>query len=63
MALDPILKEVRHIREEYARQFNGDVSAMMNDLRQRHAQSDRESITRSPRRLKSKNVASKEDHG
>jgi len=50
MVLDPILSEVRRIREEYAQQFNGDIRAMMDDLRRRHAESDRESVTREPKR-------------
>jgi len=49
MVLDPILSEVRRVREEYAQQFNGDVRAMMDDLRRRHAESDRESVTREPK--------------
>ena len=49
MALDPILAEVRRIRERYAEQFHGDVRAMMDDLRRRHAESDRESVTREPK--------------
>ena len=49
MALDPILAEVRRIREHYAEQFHGDVQAMMDDLRRRHAESDRESVTREPK--------------
>jgi len=49
MALDPILSEVRRIREEYAQQFNGDVRAMMDDLRRRHAESGRKSVTRQPK--------------
>ena len=49
MALDPILSEVRRVREEYAQQFNGDVRAMMDDLRRRHAESDRQSVSREPK--------------
>lgn len=49
MALDPILSEVRRIREQYAQQFNGDVRAMMDDLRRRHTESDRKSVTRQPK--------------
>ncbi len=49
MTLDPILTEVRRIREQYAEQFHGDVQAMMNDLRRRHTESDRESATREPK--------------
>lgn len=53
MALDPVLAEIRRIREEYAEQFHGDVRAMMDDLRRRHAESDRKSVTRKPRLKKS----------
>jgi len=49
MVLDPILSEIRRIREEYAQQFDGDVRAMMDDLRRRHAESDRQSVTRQPK--------------
>ena len=49
MVLDPVLTEVRRIREEYAQQFNGDVRAMMEDLRCRHAKSDHESAARKPK--------------
>lgn len=49
MALDPILAEVRRIRENYAEQFHGDARAMMSDLRERHAESDRKSVTRQPK--------------
>ena len=31
---DPIVEEVRTHRQEYARQFNGDLDAMVADLRE-----------------------------
>ena len=49
MALDQILLEVRRVREEYAQKFNGDVHAMMDDLRRRHAESSRQSVSREPK--------------
>jgi hypothetical protein len=49
MALDPILSEVRRIREAYAQQFHGDVRAMMDDLRRRHARSNRQSVSLGPK--------------
>ena len=49
MNLDPILSEVRRVREAYAQQFNGDVRLMMNDLRKRHSESDRQSASREPK--------------
>ncbi len=32
---DPIVEEVRRIRDDYARQFNYDVRAMCEDLRKK----------------------------
>jgi hypothetical protein len=49
MPLDPVLAEVRRIREEYAAQFHGDIHALMDDLRRRHAKSGRKSVTRPPK--------------
>jgi len=49
MTLDPVLSEVRRIREKYAEQFHGDVHAMMEDLRRRHAESAQRSVTREPK--------------
>ncbi|NQT36596.1 MAG: hypothetical protein HQ581_03855 [Planctomycetes bacterium] len=63
MALDPILLEVRRIREEYAEQFKGDVRAMMDDLRRRHAESDRPSVSLTPKPRRKTPVASNENDG
>jgi len=63
MALDPILSEVRRVREAYAQQFNGDVRAMMDDLRRRHAESKRKSITRQPKIRPKTSVTSRENGG
>jgi hypothetical protein len=54
---DPILSEVRRTREQYAQQFNGDVRAMMDDLRRRHAESDRQSVSRQPKVRRRKSPA------
>jgi hypothetical protein len=35
---DPIVEEVRRVREEYAKQFDYDVRAMADDLRKREQQ-------------------------
>jgi len=37
MSEDPIVSEVRQIREKLARQFNFDVHAIFEDLRKRQA--------------------------
>ena len=63
MPLDPIQSEVRRIREEYAQQFNGDVRAMMDDLRRRHAESDRQSVTRRPKVRRKTPAASNKNRG
>jgi hypothetical protein len=63
MALDPVLSEVRRIREEYAQQFNGDVRAMMDDLRRRHAESGRESVCREPKIRRKSAVTSTKSGG
>ncbi len=59
MTLDPIVSEVRRIREAYAQQFISDVSAMMDDLRRRHRESDRKSATRKPKPRRKTPVSSK----
>jgi len=52
MKLDPILAEVRRIREEYASQFRGDVHAMMDDIRRRQRETNRQAVTLEPKRVK-----------
>jgi hypothetical protein len=51
MKLDPVLAEVRRIREEYALKFNGDIKAMMDDMRQRQLASGRETVALPPKRI------------
>ena len=46
---DPIISEIWRIREEYSRQFDGDLRAMMDDLRRRHDEFGRKSATRQPK--------------
>ena len=62
MVLDAILSEVRRIREEYAQQFDGDVRAMMDDLRRRHAESDRQSVSRRPKVRRRKTPAASNEN-
>ena len=50
MTKDPIVEEVRRIREEYARQFNYDLERICRDLREREKASGRKMVSRSPRR-------------
>ena len=41
---DPIITEVRAIRDEYAARFNYDVGEMFRDIRARQEASDREYV-------------------
>jgi hypothetical protein len=44
MKLDPVLAEIRAVREAYAERFNGDAKAMLDDIRKRQEQSGRKSV-------------------
>ncbi len=39
MIIDPIIAEIREIREAYAKKFNYDIGDMVRDLQARQAQS------------------------
>jgi hypothetical protein len=49
--LDPILAEVRAIREEYAESLGNDMRAIVNDLRKREAAHPELMVTLEPRRV------------
>lgn len=51
MKPDPILAEIRRVREAYAEQFAGNVRAMLADLRRRQQQGGRQVVSRSPERI------------
>ena len=51
MAIDPIVAEVRHAREAYAKQFNYDVHAMWRDLQERQHQSGNPVVSLLPKRI------------
>lgn len=51
MSRDPIVDEVRAIREKLAAKFNFDVRAIAEDARQRQGKDGRKVISRSPKRL------------
>ena len=51
MKLDPVLAQVRKVREEYAAQFRGNVRAMMDDIRRRQKESGRTTVAREPKRI------------
>ena len=47
---DPVVEEVRAIRDAYAKRFNYDLDAMARDLREKEARSDRQLVDPAPRR-------------
>ena len=50
MIEDPIVEEVRRIRDEYARKFNYDLDAICEDLKKKQAESGRKLVSFPPRR-------------
>ncbi len=46
---DPIVEEVRAAREAYARKFNYDLKAMVEDLKERQKRSGRKVVTLPPK--------------
>lgn len=54
---DPIVEEVRRIREEYAKQFNYDLRAMAADLRKREQEHRDKLVTFTPSPARRQNSA------
>ena len=50
MAKDPIVEEVRRIRQQYAARFNYDVAAIFRDLQDRQGRGEFTVVSRKPRR-------------
>ena len=48
---DPIVKEVRKVREEYAARFDYDLFAIYQDLKQQEKNSGRLFVSYAPRRV------------
>ena len=48
---DPVVEEIREIRDAYARRFNYDIEAICRDLREQEAKGDREVVTLPPKRI------------
>jgi len=51
MREDPIVAEIRKLRDAYASRFNYDLAAICRDLRKQHAASGRPMVRRNPVRL------------
>ena len=49
---DPIVEEVRAIRDAYAKAFDYDLDAIFNDLKKQQAGSDAAFVILSPKRIK-----------
>ena len=47
---DPIVKETRELREEYAAKFNHDLDAIFEDILERQSKTEREVVSLPPRR-------------
>lgn len=52
MSRDPLVEEIRAIREAYAKQFNYDFEAICRDLKEQERRSGRETVSLPPRRVK-----------
>lgn len=48
---DPIVEEVRRLREEYAARFNHDLKAICRDLRERQKSGGRKVVSLPPKRI------------
>jgi len=47
---DPIVAEIRRLRDEYARRFDYDLGAICRDLREQQQRSGRQVVRRRPKR-------------
>ena len=50
MSKDPIVEEVRRIRQQYAARFNYDLAANFRDLKERQESGEFTVVNRKPRR-------------
>ena len=51
MYKDPVVEEVRTVREEYARQFDYDIEAICRDLRAEEATCGHDVVSLPPKRV------------
>ncbi len=49
---DPIVDEIRRIRQEHTDKFNGDLHAICEDIRRQERESGRKYVSYPPRRTK-----------
>ena len=50
---NPIVEEIRAIRDAYAKQFNYDLEAIYRDLKEQETRSGREVVSLPPQRIES----------
>jgi hypothetical protein len=50
MVPDPIVEEIKRIREEYAARFNYDLEAIVRDVQRRQEDGEHKVVRRPPRR-------------
>ncbi len=55
---DPIVEEIRRIRDEHAAKFNYDIHAIFEDYRRMERESGREYVTFPPRKPENVTVSS-----
>lgn len=48
---DPIVEEIRNVREAHAKQFGYDLKAIVRDLKKHERQGNREVVSFPPKRL------------
>ncbi|HEX9730663.1 MAG TPA: hypothetical protein VGG06_01610 [Thermoanaerobaculia bacterium] len=48
---DPVVEEVRAIRDAYAKSFNYDIDAIGRDLREKEKRGERKLVDATPRRV------------
>ncbi len=51
MLKDPIVEEVRALRDDYAKQFDYDIDAIYRDIKKQEAKSKRKFVSLSPKRI------------
>lgn len=54
---DPIVEEIRKIRDEHARKFDYDLHAICEDIRQRQGRSGHTVVSRPPRKVERRGAA------
>jgi hypothetical protein len=53
---DPIVDEVRRVRDEHAARFNYDLDAIFRDIKQQEKQSGRKFVSFPPRKIEPKQL-------